>query len=253
MRSPEVNARAAIVMNAKTGKILYTKNPYLRLPPASTTKVMTAILVLEKLKMDQPILVSQNACNVSPSKANLTVGATYRMKELLVATLVASSNDAAVALAEAVAGSEAEFTKLMNAKAKKLGMKDTYFVNATGLPDKKGLQQTTVQNLGLLMRHAARDKRIDEIMGITFAEFRGSDGKTLSIRSHNKMLWRMPKFVKGKTGWTSASQHTFVGMDYDKQKEIVFAMLHSRKPWNDIEKLATFGFSLTNPAARSGR
>ena len=81
-------------------------------------------------------------------------------------------------------------------------------------------------------------------MGITMVSFRGSDNKIIFIRSHNKMLWRTPKFVKGKTGWTYASRHTFVGTDYARDKKITFAMLHSKKPWADIERLATFGLLL---------
>ena len=81
-------------------------------------------------------------------------------------------------------------------------------------------------------------------MAITSATFHGSDNKTILIRSHNKMLWRTPKFVKGKTGWTLASRHTFVGTDYAADKKIMFAMLDSRKPWIDIERLAKFGLLL---------
>ena len=233
-------------MDHANGKMLYAKNPHLRLPPASTTKVMTVLIALEKLPLHKLIYVSANAWGVAPSKAGLTRGAAYRAGDLMIAAIVASSNDAAVALAEAAAGTEEEFAKLMNARAKKLGMKNTQFLNATGLPVKsrRRKQYTTAYDLSKLMHHAAKSRLIDAMMGITYARFFGSDGRAITIKSHNKMLWRTPKFIKGKTGWTFASRHTFVGTNYAPDKKIVFAMLSSQKPWADIERLARFGLAL---------
>lgn len=248
---PVLTARSAIVIDARDGDVLYSKNPRLRLPPASTTKVMTALIAIQRLPLDKRILISRNAADATPSRAGLTPGAEYLMRDLLIATLVASSNDAAVALAEAVSGTEDEFAELMNEKALELGMKDTRFVNATGLPDRprNRKQYSTAYDLTLLMRRAAKDRLIDRIMGITKASFTGSDHKRIAVRSHNKMLFRMPKFVKGKTGWTSAARHTFVGADYAPKKKILFAMLSSTKPWTDIERLASFGLDRKSRSA----
>ena len=244
LRAPALTAVSAVVMDSKNGGVLYSKNANLRLPPASTTKVMTALIALERLKFNQEIRVSPHAANVSPSNAGLTPRARYRAIDLIVATLVSSSNDAAVALTEAISGDEKEFVKLMNQKAKALGMNDTRFINATGLTEKRQAQYSTAMDLTRLMRFAAKNRVIDQILGLTTASFRGSDNKVISIRSHNKMLWRTPGFVKGKTGWTIASRHTFVGTDYASDKKITFAMLHSKNPWADIERLATFGLLL---------
>ncbi len=246
LRAPVLSAKSAIVINLDNGGVLYSKNPELRLPPASTTKVMTAVLVLENLPLDKEVLISSRATGVAPSKAGLTVNASYKVSDLLIATLVSSSNDAAVSLAEAVAGSEDAFVKLMNAKAESLGMDNTLFVNATGLTERRRHQYSTVTDLTRLMRYAVKDKRIDRILGIQITTIQGSDGKTIFIKSHNKMLWRAPRFVKGKTGWTFASRHTFVGTDYAADKKIVFALLSSKKPWIDIKRLATFGLLLKN-------
>jgi D-alanyl-D-alanine carboxypeptidase len=240
---PVLTARSAIVINARNGGVLYSKSPHLRLPPASTAKVMTALIAIQRLPLEKKIRISRNASNVNPSKAGLALGEEYLMRDLLIATLVASSNDAAVALAEAVAGSEDKFADMMNIKAHELGMNNTRFVNATGLPDRvrKRKQYSTAYDLTRLMRRASNDRRLDWIMGLTRASFTGSDGKHIEIKSHNKMLFRMPKFVKGKTGWTYASRHTFVGADYPPDKTILFAMLSSAEPWSDIEQLASFG------------
>ena len=243
-KTPVLSAESAVIIDSDNGRILYSKNANLRLPPASTTKVMTALIALDRLKFNQLIPVSVRATQMSPSKAGLTANEQYRAIDLIVAVLVSSSNDAAAALAEAISGDEKEFVKLMNEKAKALGMNDTKFVNATGLTEKRQVQYSTAMDLARLMRVAARNRVLDQMMGITTASFRGSDNKVILIRSHNKMLWRMPKFVKGKTGWTYASRHTFVGTDYAFDKKISFAMLYSKKPWVDIERLATFGLSL---------
>ena len=205
---------------------------------------MTVVVALEHLKPNQKVRVSQNAFNSAPSKADLTLDAEYRAGDLMVAALVASSNDAAVALAEASAGSEADFVDWMNKKASQIGMKNTYFVNATGLTAKRQKQYSTAYDLTRLLGYALRDKRIDRVMGMQTAQLSGNDGKVIGLRNHNRMLWRMPKTVKGKTGWTFASRHTFVGTDYTTPKHIFFAMLRSQKPWIDIEHLASLGFAL---------
>lgn len=250
-RKPALSARSAVIIDAANGGILYSKNPHLRLPPASTTKVMTVLVALDKLPVFRSARVSRNAAASANSKAGLTTGADYRVWDLIIASLVASSNDAAVALAEAAAGSEDEFAKLMNAKAAKLGMRNTRFVNATGLPDKRKnhSQYSTAYDLNLLMREALKSRKLDEVMGITTATITGSDGRRISIKSHNKMLWRTPKFVKGKTGWTFASRHTFVGTNYEAKKRITFAMLSSTEPWTDIERLANYGLRLKSKTA----
>lgn len=232
-------------MDANSGRILFAKNPYLRLPPASTTKVMTAMVAMERLSMNDQVLIGNNAVDVPPSKAGLTAGVSYSVRELVTATLVSSSNDAAVALAEAVLGNEKAFVTLMNEKAAKLGLKNTHFINATGLPVRDRWadrhQYSTAYDLSRLMWFASRDRRIDEIMAIINTSIRGSDRKEIYLKSHNKMLWKTPRFVKGKTGWTLASRHTFMGTNYTSPKLFTFAMLSSREPWIDIKRLATFG------------
>jgi D-alanyl-D-alanine carboxypeptidase (penicillin-binding protein 5/6) len=239
-----LTAKSCVIIDMRAGTILYGKMPHLKLPPASTTKVMTVLLARERLPMKQKVTISRNAANVAPSKAGLTMGAQYSVEDLITAALVASSNDAALALAEAMAGSERQFMNLMNLKARELGMNDTFFVNSTGLTDKSRKQYTTAYDLARLMRVAVKDKHVDDILAITEASITGSDGKLIPLRAHNKMLWKIPKFVKGKTGWTTASRHTFVGTNYAPNKSIAFAMLSSQKPWTDIERLASFGLAL---------
>lgn len=239
-----LSAKSAVVLDASSGAVLYAKNPHLKLPPASTTKIMTVLVALDHLKADQRVTVGHDAVITAQTKAGLTEGTDYRMWDLVTACLVSSSNDAAIALADATAGSEDKFVGLMNEKAASLGMNDTKFVNATGLTDKRRKQYSSAYDLTLLMRAALKDARLDPIMGIIRTSIQGSDGKVLYLKAHNKLLWERPHFVKGKTGWTYASRHTFVGTNYSPEKKIMFAMLSSTQPWTDIEHLATLGMKL---------
>ena len=242
--APRINARSAAILDSKTGKILFAKNAHLRLPPASTTKLMTVLLALETLGWEEEVVISRRAADAPSSKAGLKTGEKYKAKYLILASLVSSSNDAAVALAEACAGTEEGFAELMNQRALSLGMNDTHFINATGLPDRKKKQYSTAYDLALLVRKASKDRRIDQMMAVTSAYILSTDGRATLIRSHNKMLWRTPKFVKGKTGWTFASRHTFAGTNYEPAKKFTFALLSSKEPWMDIERLANFGVAL---------
>lgn len=245
----QITARSAAILDANTGDLLFSKNAHLKLPPASTTKVMTAMVVLEHLPLDARIRIGRNAVNAAPSKAGLTPGASYTVQDLVSAILVASSNDAAVALAEAVANDESRFAELMNDKAARLGMKNTHFINASGLPvKKKGAprQYSTAYDLSRLMWYASRDRRIDETMALVKVSIAGSDGRRIDLRTHNKMLWKTPGLVKGKTGWTYASRHTFMGTNFTNPKKYTFAMLSSTKPWLDIQMLAFWGSAGTS-------
>ena len=244
-RRLSLTARSAVILDANSGRILFAKNPRLRLPPASTTKVITAMIALERLSMNDLVLVGSHAVDMAPSKAGLVAGTRYSVKDLVTAMMVSSSNDAAMALAEAVSGSEASFVKLMNEKAARLGMKDTHFINATGLPSRNRIQEhhqySTAYDLSRLMWYASRDCRLDQMMAIKDTAIRGNDGREIFLKTHNKMLWKTPGLVKGKTGWTLASRHTFMGTNYASPKMFTFAMLSSRDPWIDIRRLATFG------------
>jgi D-alanyl-D-alanine carboxypeptidase (penicillin-binding protein 5/6) len=138
--SLEINAKSAVLMDAETGMVLYTKNAAEALPPASVTKVMTLLLVAEAIDKDMisledKILVSANAASMGGSQIFISEGEEFTVEELVKSTVIASANDAAVALAETIAGSESAFVERMNQRAKELGMNNTHFENATGLDD----------------------------------------------------------------------------------------------------------------------
>lgn len=230
-----VDAWSAIIIDAETGRVLYDKNPDIKLPPASTTKVMTAIVALDHLSPDAEITPSKKAIYVEPTVAGLKDGVKYKFNDLLAALLIKSSNDAAVAIAEAVGGNEKAFAKMMNEKAAQLGMTNTRFESASGLPTgKKDLQFTTARDLAKMMRYAARNKTILTHMSKKDATISGSDDIKIYLKTHNKTLTMRDSAPWGKTGYTRQASRTFTGVDPSMTPKIAFALLKSEDLWNDI-------------------
>lgn len=238
LNSPSLTASSAVIVRSGDGTILYGKSPLLKLSPASTAKVMTVLIALEDLNLNKQILISSNAAGVEPTKVWLREGATYTMRDLIKAALINSANDASIAIAEAISGSEEKFVSIMNQKARELGMKDTLFVNASGLPDKKK-SYTTTYDLTILMREAVRDSLFVKIANLKEVAIKGSNGKKIYLRNHNKMLWRKPGVI-GKTGYTLKAKHCFVGLDTSPNNPVAFAILASKSPWKDVEKILEF-------------
>ncbi|HTR45621.1 MAG TPA: D-alanyl-D-alanine carboxypeptidase family protein [Thermodesulfovibrionales bacterium] len=241
----EVRARAAIVMEEATGRVLYGKNPNLRLPPASTTKLMTAMVVLDRLDVDSVVTISKRATEVSPIKAKFRAGETVTVKTLLYAALLKSANDAAYALAEAVAGSEEKFAVLMNQKVLALGMSDTVFATATGLPG--GTQYTTVYDLSRIMRNALRYPLLREIISTRASNITTEEGRTIFVKNINKLLWRDESMLGGKTGYTRAAKHCFVCAGTQDNETVIVAVLGapSREVlWKESEALLAKGFAV---------
>lgn len=232
-----MTASSAILIDIKKNKVLFAKNIHQRMEPASTIKVMTAILVLERMNLEKTVVASLNACGQQPSKANLAPGVNYKIKDLLHAMLMGSANDATTCLAEAVSGSESEFAKLMTKRARQFGCRNSYFINSNGLPSKKGRQYSTVYDLSIMIRRLMKHRLASEIMGKKYYAFRGSNGTLIKVTNHNKLLWKHPGVAVGKTGFTLRAKHCFVGKDTLDKKEIVFAVLKSRNLWPDVSYL----------------
>lgn len=243
----DVKSRSAVVMDAATGRVLYAKNPELRLMPASTTKLMTALVVLDRVKLDDVITVSRNAANTAPTRSGLKAGDKVTIEALLYASLVKSANDASVALAEAVAGSEAEFVRLMNRKAIALGINDTRFVNPNGLPGKG--QYITAHDLAVIMRQAIKYPVLKEIMGTRVAEVSTEGGKTIFVKNTNRLLWSDEELLGGKTGYTRQARHCFVSAAERDKDTIIVALLGSPTRdllWKETEDLVAFGSRVLN-------
>jgi len=234
----EVSARSFVIMDAKTGKVLLALNPQLFLPPASTLKVMTAMSVAQHLKMDDKVQVSPYAASAPPSKINIKPGEVYTVRELLYALLLSSANDAARALAEQVSGSEDAFAHQMTQEVRQWGAYRTTLATANGLPADN--QFTTTEDLAKMFKRAMENPEVAKIMSTKFYTIQGDR----ELRNHNRFLWTTPLAVAGKTGFTRASKHTYVGMFQKDDQAIIIAMMGSKKKWADLRPLIEKGFEL---------
>jgi D-alanyl-D-alanine carboxypeptidase (penicillin-binding protein 5/6) len=239
-----VRSRAAVVIDASSGKILFSKSPNRHLPPASTTKLMTAIVAIENEDLSKVTTISYNACHVEPSKAGFKPGDKITIEGLLYAALVGSANDAAIALAEAVAGSETRFVQLMNEKAASIGASDTRFINSNGLPGRG--QHTTVLDLSKIMNYGMKYPKLREIVASPKAHIVTEQGKTIVLRNTDKLLWLDERVIGGKTGYTRSAKHCFVCVAKNENKTIIITLLGSpnrRNLWMETEKLIGMVFS----------
>ncbi|MDD5745970.1 MAG: serine hydrolase [Candidatus Omnitrophica bacterium] len=233
-----LTARSAIVIDADRGTVLYQKNPHRRLPAASTVKVLTALIAVERLDAAQMVSISNRAAGIAPSKAYLTHNAGYTAADLLKCLLMSSANDAGVALAEAIGGTEIQFSSLMNKRAKALGARNSFFLNATGLPEGKKEQYSTVYDLSLILKKSITYSQLVEIMKTKRAVVDGSDGKKIYLRNHNKFLKQKNKYgLIGKTGYTLKAKHCFLGMFTKGKRRLIVAIQGSRRPWDDLDLL----------------
>jgi len=243
----DIQARAAVVMDAATGRVLYAKNPELRLLPASTTKLMTALVVIEKAKLTDIVTVSRRAASAPPTRAGLKAGDKVTIETLLYAALMKSANDAAVALAEGVAGSVEEFVALMNMKALAIGANNTHYINANGLPGEG--QYITAYDLSKIMRHAIKYPVLKEILGTRITEIATETGKTMYIKNTNKLLWSDEDVLGGKTGYTNQARHCFVCAGERGNETLIVALLGSPRRdllWKESEALMGVGAKVLN-------
>lgn len=239
--TPRVTAKAAIVVDAHTGSVLWSQDPDDQLPPASTTKVMTAILALQSGRLSDRVEASPEACMVAPSKVNLRPGQRLVLQDLVYAILLNSANDASIAIAEHLASTVDAFGERMTARAHLLGATRTHFVNPHGLTQDG--HYSTVRDLATIFRYALAVPKFREILG-TKAVVVGVENSTrrIALRSHNRLLenYRIP--VIGKTGYTIAAKKCFVGAGSYAGREIIVALMGSRDLWGDARRLLEFGF-----------
>lgn len=199
----DLTCKAAVLMEASTGTVLYAKNPDEALPPASVTKVMTVLLVMEaidagKLALDTKITVSAYAASMGGSQVYLKEGETMRLEDLLKSVVIASANDAAVALAEAVAGSVDVFVARMNERARELGMEHTCFENVTGLDDTATKHLISAKDIAIMSRELLRHEKILEYTSIWMDTIR--DG-VFGLTNTNRLI----RFYRGATGLKTGS------------------------------------------------
>ncbi|MBZ4681924.1 D-alanyl-D-alanine carboxypeptidase family protein [Thermodesulfobacterium sp.] len=240
----EISAITAVTLDATTGKVLFAKNPNLKIPPASTVKLVTAMVVLDKLSLNKKVTISKTAAETPSVAPLLKEGEVYTVKDLLYLMLMKSSNQAAVALAEEVAGSEENFTFYMNRKAKELGLKNSHFTSASGLPAPG--QYTTAYELSLILYHALKYPLIKEIIHTPTKIIASENGRVLVLKNTNNLLEdpEVKNYVLGgKTGFTRASKHCLVTASQVNNHLIITSVLGapSRESlWRDSKELIKF-------------
>ncbi|UTP41390.1 D-alanyl-D-alanine carboxypeptidase [Phenylobacterium sp. LH3H17] len=237
---------AAVVVDAKTGEVLYAKRADSPRYPASITKVMTLYLAFEalasgRLKLDDPVMISPRAAAQAPTKLGLAAGQTLTVEEAMSAMATKSANDIAVALAEKLGGSEARFAAMMTLRAQELGMQNTRFVNASGLPDSR--QISTARDIAILSRAVMRDyPQYYGLFGTRSFSFRG-----VSMRNHNGMLNTMPGVDGIKTGYTNASGFNIAVSAVRNNRRLITVVLGAPSTaWrnNNATQLLTTGFEV---------
>ncbi len=237
----EVSAEAAVLIEPSTGDVLYAKNADRRLPMASTTKIMTALVVLEQLDPADPVTVDERACGVEGSSVYLKPGEVLTAEELLYALLLESANDAAAALAYAVSGSIENFAGLMNDMAARLRLTNTHFTNPHGLDNEA--HYTTAADLARLSSYAMQNPVFARIVGTVKHRIPGSDGGVRMLLNHNRLL-RLSSDVTGvKTGFTKRSGRCLVSAAERDGVSLIAVTLNAPDDWDDHLALHELGFS----------
>jgi len=248
-------ARAAVLLDAKTGDILYAKNPDELEYPASATKILTALLVIEEGELEKKVTIQLEDTKVEPSALYVAPGEEYVRKDLLFALLLKSANDVALTLARDNAGSVEAFAEKMNRRAEELGALDSHFTNPHGLHDPHHF--TTARDLAVIARVAMQQPLFREIVATPEAGLTRGD-EWVVLRNHNKLLWRLPGCTGVKTGFTRAAQQVLVSSATRADREAISVVLHSDKAgiWADSKTLLDHGFAKlgvpnaeTSPAA----
>ncbi|NLU50863.1 MAG: D-alanyl-D-alanine carboxypeptidase [Syntrophomonadaceae bacterium] len=240
--APQVTAGAAVLIDQATGQVLFAQNPDLRKAPASTTKVLTALVALEKGRLHDRITVGPNPPRVEGTRVYLAEGETVTLENLLYAMLLNSGNDAALATAEYYGGSAAGFARLMNQKARELGARNSHFVSPSGLSDP--LHYTTARDLALIARAAMRNATFRRIVATRTRPWSGRDWQTTLV-NQNKLLWRYEGADGIKTGYTSEARNTLIASATRQGQTLIAVLLDEPRgsaAEQDAKALFDYGF-----------
>jgi D-alanyl-D-alanine carboxypeptidase len=240
-----IQARAVELEDADTGEILYARNPDERLLPASTTKLMTALIVYEKLHgMNGSVTVIEDD-RAEPSNIPVVPGETISVKTLFHALLIESCNDSARVLGRAVAGSNEAFVGMMNQRALAMGLFNTHFHNPNGLPAPAGTHYTSCADLMVIFKSVLKYQDLARIMETREYEIHTASG-THILRNHNRLLGYYPGMGPAKTGWTEASRHTYACAVTQNGHTLLLTLLDSPDKWRDAVILFNWGFAHIN-------
>jgi D-alanyl-D-alanine carboxypeptidase len=244
-----VLAKGALLVDVGSGRVLFEKNTETPCMPASTTKMLTALVAYERCGLDEVIKVRPEATRVEPSHVPLVVGDRLSMRDALNALLIGSDNDVAVAIAQHVAGDVESFVALMNKRAAQLGCVSSRFQNPNGLTAPG--QYTTCEDLLKIFRKTISYPFLRQVMRTPLFILKTQTG-THRVKNHNLLLGKYPGMGPAKTGWTSASRHTYAASASENGRELHLILLNSENKWKDARLLFDTGFGRpTVPARRT--
>lgn len=246
---PAVVAQGALLMDAETSQVLFERNARVRFSPASTTKILTAVVAIERGRLDDRVTISPAAWDVEGTSAYLEVGEQLTLEQLLYGLMLPSGNDAAVAIAEHVAGDTPKFVALMNEKAKALGALDSHFANPHGLHDPQ--HYTSARDLALVARYALRNpvfRRIVATQEYALPPARPG-GQPRKFFNHNRLLGIYAGADGVKTGYTPEAAHTLVASATREGRTLIAVALQTDQQgrWSDTSRLLDFGFQAFAP------
>ena len=248
----ELHARAAVLMDADSGRVLYEKNASEQLPMASTTKIMTLLVTLENADLNSIVTVSSYAASMPEVKLHLREGEQYVLIDLLYSLMLESHNDSAVAIAEHVGGTVENFAAMMNQKARDLGCFHTYFITPNGLDakDDHGIHSTTARDLAQIMRFCIQNEQFLSITRTSVHTFSDiNKTRTFTVQNKNAFLSMMDGVLSGKTGFTGNAGYCYVGALESGGKRLISVVLACGWPgnrtwkWQDTRKLMNYGLS----------
>ncbi|MEM6821238.1 MAG: LysM peptidoglycan-binding domain-containing protein [Verrucomicrobiota bacterium] len=234
-----VKAKACLLVDLQTGQVLYSRRATVAYPPASTVKLMTALLVWEQTRLRGDIKVVTGDTRVEPSHVPLRVGEVVSVRDMTRTLLVGSDNDSALVLARKAGGSYGRFIQMMNQRAKELGCRNTIFKNPNGLPATG--QVTTCKDLMKIFQKVIRISALRQMCttkGFTLKTAVGSQW----VKNHNRLLGRFAGMGPAKTGWTYASRHTYAASVERNGREIHLTLLNSPNKWTDARLLFEYAF-----------
>ncbi len=241
---PEIHGKSAIVVDVRSGRVLFHKNSREPRAVASTQKLLTALLVAEAGNLWETVTIAPEDTSAAPTKLYLKAGQTYSRYDLLQALLLRSANDVALALARDNAGSVEAFMEKMNRRARAMGATSSRFRNPNGLPAED--QFSTARDVAIIARNAYANPDIRKIVGTTRAEFRFNDGRVRELVNTNRVL-HQASFCNGmKTGYTNAAGHCLVASGQENGRDVITVVLGSNKAnvWNDSRRLLEWGLRL---------
>ncbi len=238
---PNVSAGAAILMDWQTGEILYERNARMRRAPASTTKVLTAIIVLEKAKLSDKVKVSKRAAYTVGSSMHIKPGEVYSVHDLLHGLLLRSGNDAAVALAEHVAGSVEAFAKLMNEKSRQIGARESNWNNPHGLTDP--LHYSSAYDLAVITRYGLQNPTFAEIVAIRQKPLKYEHlNRDVVLHNTNRLLYELEGADGVKTGTTAAAGACLIASATRGDQKLISVVLAAGNRWQQSRTLLSWGF-----------